>query len=181
VSGGVAVSFVVAMDRNRLIGRAGSIPWRLPRDLKHFRKLTWGKPIVMGRKTYESIGRPLPGRRTIVLSRGGFAAPAEVAVVRSVAEALDVARREAAPEVMVVGGAQVYEALLDRCRAIHLTVVDGDFQGDTFFPFDPLASPDWRVTRSERWPADAENAFEAEYFVLERDPEASAWPPLATS
>lgn len=168
MSGDVAVTFVAAMDRNRLIGREGAIPWRLPRDLKNFRRLTMGKPIVMGRKTYESIGRPLPGRRSIVLSRGGFVAPAGVAVVGSVAEALEVARREAAPEVMIVGGAAVYEAFLDRCRAILLTVVEGDFRGDAFFPFDPLASPDWRVVHEERWPADAENPCDAAYFALER-------------
>jgi dihydrofolate reductase len=170
----VAVSFVVAMDRNRLIGRDGALPWRLPRDLKHFRKLTWGKPIVMGRKTYESIGRPLPGRRNIVLSRGEVAGPPEVLVARSADEALEIAHREGAAEAMIVGGGQVYEAFLDQCRTIHLTVVEGRFQGDTFFPFDPLASPDWRRARQERWPADADNPFDAEYVVLERDPAGSA-------
>ena len=165
----VDVSFVVAMSRDRLIGRDGALPWRLPRDLKHFRKLTWGKPIVMGRKTYESIGRPLPGRRNIVLSRGQVVAPPEVLVARSAEEALDLARREGAAEAMIVGGGQVYEAFLDRCRTIHLTVVEGPFEGDTFFPFDPLASSDWRRVREERWEADADNAFNATYVVLERD------------
>lgn len=170
MSGDLAVSFVVAMDRNRLIGRDGALPWRLPRDLKHFRQLTWGKPIVMGRKTYESIGRPLPGRRTIVLSRGEVDAPPEVLVARSPDEALEMARREGAAEAMVVGGGQVYEAFLDRCGAMHLTIVEGRFDGDTYFPFDPLASPDWHPVRVERWPADAANLLDAEYVVLERRP-----------
>lgn len=162
------VAFVVAMDRNRLIGRDGTLPWRLPRDLKHFRKLTWGKPIVMGRKTYESIGRPLPGRRNIVLSRGAFAAPPEVLVARSVDEAIDMAGREGAAQAMIVGGGQVYDAFLRLCRTIHLTLVEGRFEGDTHLAFDPLAPDDWRRVHEERWEADAENPIDATYLVLER-------------
>ncbi len=162
------VSFVVAMARNLVIGRDGALPWRLPRDLKHFRTLTWGKPIVMGRKTHESLGRALPGRLNIVLSRGEFSHPPEIQVARSVEEALEQARATGADEVMVIGGGQVYEAFRPLCTRIHLTLVDGDFEGDTFFPFDPLDSPRWRIAHQERWGADDANPLEASYLILER-------------
>lgn len=162
------VSAIVAMTKGRVIGREGRLPWRLPRDLKHFRRLTMGKPIIMGRKTYESLQRPLPGRRNIVLSTRSIATPPEVLVAHSVQEALEMARGEAAGEAMVIGGGQVYGAFLDLCRTIHLTLVDGDDEGDTFFPFDPLESPDWRPVHEEHWPADADNPRDARYIELER-------------
>jgi dihydrofolate reductase len=159
------VSFVVAMTRDRVIGRDGALPWRLPRDLKHFRSLTWGKPMVMGRKTHESLGRALPGRLNIVLSRGEFPHPPEIQVARSIEEALDQARATGTDEVMVIGGGQVYEAFRPLCTRIHLTLVEGDFAGDTYFPFDPL---DWRTVHQERWDADDANPLDASYLVLER-------------
>ncbi|WP_165245176.1 dihydrofolate reductase [Paludisphaera soli] len=166
----MVVSFVVAMANDRVIGRDGGLPWRLPRDLKHFRALTWGKPIVMGRKTHESLGRALPGRLNIVLSRGEFAHQPEIQVARSVEEALEQARATGADEVMVIGGGQVYEAFRPLCDRIHLTLVEGEFAGDTFFPFDLLDSPDWRTIHQERWEADASNPFDASYRILEREP-----------
>jgi len=164
------VSFVVAMSRDLVIGRDGALPWRLPRDLKHFRKLTWGKPIVMGRKTYESLGRALPGRLNIVLSRGAFPHVAEVRAARSVEDAMEHARAVGADEVMVIGGGQVYEAFRPLCSRIHLTRVEGDFQGDTYFPFDPAADSGWRIVHEERWEADVENLHDATYLVLEPTP-----------
>ncbi|APW59367.1 dihydrofolate reductase [Paludisphaera borealis] len=162
------VSFVVAMSRDRVIGRRGELPWRLPRDLKHFRKLTWGKPIVMGRKTHESLGRPLPGRTNIILTRRpGLAAPGCV-VVGSIDEALDQARATDADEVMIVGGGEMYRDVLPLCSKVHLTLVEGDFEGDTFFPVDLLGSPDWRTVHEERWEADAKNPHDARYLVLTR-------------
>lgn len=162
------VSFVVAMSRAGVIGREGGLPWRLPRDLKHFRKLTWGKPIIMGRKTHESIGRPLPGRTNIVLTHQSDYRAEGCRVVGSVAEALHQARSTGADEAMVIGGAGVYRAFLSRCDAIHLTLVEGDFEGDVSFPVDPLDSPDWRITHEERWPADEANPHDARYLVLQR-------------
>ena len=152
------VALIVAMTRDRVIGRNGELPWRLPRDLKHFRRLTMGKPIIMGRKTHESLGRALPGRRNIVLSTRSITSPPEVLVAHSVDEALATAHREGAAEVMVIGGGQVYSAFL----------VAGKFDGDAFFPVDPLGSPDWRLVHEEDWPADADNPLDAQYLVLER-------------
>lgn len=162
------VSFVVAMSRTQLIGREGGLPWRLPRDLKHFKALTWGKPIIMGRKTHESIGRPLPGRTNIVLTHRADYQAEGCRVAVSVDEALDEARATGADEAMIIGGAEVYRALLSQVDAIYLTLVEGDFEGDVFFPFDPLSSPDWRILSQERWVADEANPHDARYVVLER-------------
>lgn len=162
------VSFVVAMSRSKLIGREGGLPWRLSRDLKHFRQLTWGKPIIMGRKTHESLGRPLPGRTNIVLTHQADYQAEGCLVVHSVDEALDQARSTGTDEAMIIGGAEVYREFLTRCDAIYLTLVEGEFEGDVFFPLDPLNSPDWRIAREERWPADEANPHDARYLVLER-------------
>ena len=164
----MTVSFVVATSRDRVIGRGGELPWRLPRDLKQFRALTWGKPIVMGRKTHESLGRPLPGRTNIVLTRRpGYEAPGCV-VVDSMDAALDQARATEADEVMVVGGGEVYREFLPLCSKVHLTLVEGDFEGDTFFPVDLLGSSEWRTVHDEAWEADEKNPYAARYLVLRR-------------
>jgi dihydrofolate reductase len=162
------VSFVVAMSRGRVIGRGGELPWRLPRDLMNFRALTWGKPIVMGRKTHESLGRPLPGRTNIVMTRRpDYEAPG-CEVVGSMHEALDQARAASADEVMVVGGGEVFREFLPLCSRIHLTLVEGEFEGDAYFPVDLLDSPEWRIVEEERWEADEKNPHDARYLVLER-------------
>jgi dihydrofolate reductase len=162
------ISLVVAMSRQGVIGKDGQLPWHLPRDLKRFREVTWGKPIVMGRKTHQSIGRPLPGRSNLILTHQADYTAEGCRIVHSVSEAIDVATALAATELMVIGGRQVYDAFLPTCRAIHLTLVEGTFDGDTFFPIDLLASPDWAAVREEAWPADARNPFDATYRVLHR-------------
>ena len=162
------VTLVVAMAENRVIGREGGLPWRLSDDLKHFKRVTEGKPVVMGRTTYESIGRPLPGRTNIVLSRNEGYAPMGVVPARDLGEALsladDFAREEGAEEVCVIGGGTIYEQALPWARTIWLTVVEAEVAGDTSFPaLDPDAwdvevtgriAPDDRndhPARIERW------------------------------
>lgn len=160
------LSLVVAMTRDGLIGREGALPWRLPRDLKHFKKLTWGKPILMGRKTYESLGRPLPGRTNIVLTRR----PAYVAEGCQVAhdrdEALALAAATGAEEAMIIGGSEVFRIFLPLASMIHLTLVEGRFDGDVHFPESVLDSPKWKVVREEPWLADEANRHDARYLVL---------------
>jgi dihydrofolate reductase len=162
----VKLSLVVAMSRSGLIGREGGLPWKLPRDLKHFRRLTWGKPIIMGRKTHQSLGRPLPGRTNIVLTRRtDFSAPGcLIACNRDQAMAL--AESTGTPEAMIVGGRQVYRAFLPLGPALHVTVVEGEFDGDVYFPVPVLGSPCWIVTHEERWPADEANPHDALYMIL---------------
>ncbi len=127
------IAIVVAMAANRVIGRDNQLPWHLPADLKHFKQLTLGKPVVMGRKTYASIGRPLPERTNIVVTRDrDYEAPGCV-VVHSLDEALAAAGEAA--EVMVIGGAGIYRQVLPRTDTLYLTEVHAEFEGDTLFPW----------------------------------------------
>lgn len=136
------IVLVVAVARNGVIGRDGDLPWRLPSDLKRFKQLTLGRPVLMGRKTWDSIGRPLPGRPNIVVTRDpAFSAPG-ADVVSSLDEGLAAARREASKlgvdEVCVIGGGQIYAQVFDRADILHVTRVEADIEGDTRFPdIDP--------------------------------------------
>ena len=159
------VALVVAMDEAGLIGADNGLPWRLPNDLKHFKRVTWGKPIVMGRRTFESIGRALPGRDNIVLTRDpAFQAPG-CRVVHTLEAALAAAADAA--EVMVIGGADIYRQALPLTARIYLTRVHGRFRGDTYFPGD-LAAGEWAEVCGAEQPADERNAHAHRFCVLER-------------
>lgn len=162
------ITIVVAMSRQGVIGKDGKLPWRLPRDLKRFREVTWGKPIVMGRKTHESIGRPLPGRSNLVLTHQTDYTAEGCRIVHSPDEAVEIAASLNAPELMIIGGRQVYQAFLPLCRTVHLTLVEGAFDGDAFFSTDLLNSPDWEIVLEEAWPADERSQFDATYRILVR-------------
>ena len=153
---------VAAIAADRGIGLGGALPWRLPDDLKHFKALTLGKPVVMGRKTFDAIGRPLPGRRNVVLSRAG-APIAGCEVVGSVADAL--AACGEAPDACVIGGGEIYAAFLDRADALELTLVDAAVPADAFFP--PFEQAFVEVARSEH-PADARHAHPFAFTRWER-------------
>ena len=152
------------MARNRVIGRGNALPWHLPADLKHFKAITLGKPILMGRRTFESIGKPLPGRTNIVLTRHPDWKQEGVLVVHSVAEAL--ARIADRPELAGIGGAEVYQQLLPLATRIHLTRVEADVPGDTVFP--PIEPSLWAEVGSTRQPADERNAYDMTFITLER-------------
>jgi dihydrofolate reductase len=156
------------MSRDALIGREGALPWRLPRDLRHFRQLTWGKPILMGRKTFESLGRPLPGRANIVLTRRPDYHAAGCRVAHDREQALRLAEEAGAEEAMVIGGGQVYRDFLPLATTIHLTLIEGHFPGDVFFPEQVLDSPDWVTVHQEPWTADDQNPHEAVFLTLRR-------------
>ena len=153
------VTLVVAMAENRVIGRGGGLPWRLSGDLAHFKRVTLGRPVVMGRATWESIGRPLPGRVNIVLSRNEGFAPLGAVPARTMGEALslaeDFAREEDADAVCVIGGGEVYEQALPWADAIWMTVVEAAVQGDTAFP--ALDASEWAVSLAGRIEPDARN------------------------
>jgi dihydrofolate reductase len=157
------VSLIVAMDRKRVIGARGRLPWHFPQDLKRFKALTMGHAIIMGRKTHESIGRLLPGRRSIIVTRRpGYAVPG-AQVVHSIEEALAACAGD--DEAFVIGGAEIYRAALPLADCIHLTEVQGDYSGDTWFP--QLPPTDWREVRREQAPmAPGEPALV--YLTLER-------------
>lgn len=133
------IVFVVATDRNGVIGKDGSLPWKLPADLAHFKRVTLGKPVIMGRKTYESIGKALPGRLNIVLSRDPEFNPNDCVIARSVYEALHATRN--ASEICVIGGAQIFAAFRDLVGETYKTIVDAAVEGDVRFPDDikPIA------------------------------------------
>lgn len=160
--GDLSIALVAAIAANGAIGCNNATPWRLPSDLRHFRALTLGKPVVMGRKTYESIGRPLPGRASIVVTgRRNFAVPAGVHVAPDPDAALVLARRVAreldAAEIMVAGGAQLFAALADRAERLYLTFVDLRPPADTFFPAIDWSR--WReVRRLEKLPGNGDEA-----------------------
>ncbi|HEV8355935.1 MAG TPA: dihydrofolate reductase [Gemmatimonadales bacterium] len=148
------VSLVVAVSENRVIGKAGKLPWRLPKDLQHFKKLTLDHTVIMGRKTFEEIQRPLTNRRNVVISRNPGFHPHGVTVVPSLAEALALGATE--DEVFVVGGGEIYRLALPRADRLHLTVVHAVVEGDTFFP--PLDAA-WALDEEERHEPDEKHAF----------------------
>ncbi len=159
------LEFVVAVAENDVIGRANGLPWRLPADLKHFKSLTLGKPVLMGRKTYQSIGKALPGRTNIVLTRSGDFAPPDARVARDLATAY--AAAEGAAALMVIGGAEVYAQCLAFAQRIHLTLVHTQVSdGDAFFA--GWRGAEWRERERVRREADESNAHAMSFVTLER-------------
>jgi dihydrofolate reductase len=166
----IDLSVIVAAAENGVIGRNNALPWHLPEDLRYFKRVTMGKPIVMGRKTYESIGRPLPGRTNIVITRQPDYAAEGVKVVASLDEALalaqDIALIDGASELMVIGGAEIYRAAIARAKRLYLTEVHASVEGDARLP-----EVDWSVWQEvsrERWPASDVNPYPYSFVVFER-------------
>lgn len=156
------ISLISALANNRVIGYRNQLPWHLPADLRHFKALTLGKPILMGRRTYESIGKPLPERRNVVISRQqDFMAPG-CDCVNSVEEALKLTSD--AEEVMVIGGANLYQQTLPLADYLYLTLIHHDFHGDTFFP--EWKSEEWQEIQRSDFPADLKNPYPYSFIVL---------------
>lgn len=158
------VSLIVAMTPAGVIGRDNDLPWRLPDDLARFKALTLGKPIIMGRRTWESIGRPLPGRSNIVLSRNAHFAPSGAIVVPDLRRALEAAGE--VDEVFVIGGAQVYALALAHADRLYLTIVHADVDGDVRFP--PVDAAEWREVERSEHAADGRHAWPMTFSLLER-------------
>ena len=148
------ISLIAAMDENRLIGSENGLPWHLPADFKHFKEVTMGKPVLMGRKTFESIGRPLPGRKNIVISRSGFSAEG-IVVVDSVDAAINEVKDQ--EEIMIIGGASFYEQMIDRADQMYLTFVNARCEGDAWFP--EFNEAEWNLVSDEFVEADDKNNF----------------------
>ncbi|MFO1410545.1 MAG: dihydrofolate reductase [Steroidobacteraceae bacterium] len=164
------ITLVVAAADNDVIGAGGALPWHLPADLRHFKALTFGHPVLMGRRTFEAIGRPLPGRRNLVLTRGAPALPPGVEAVGSLDEALR--RCAGVPELFVIGGGEVYRLALPRATRIELTRVHARPAGDAWFVLpDPAA---WRELTRSGHPADERHPHAMTFLRLER-----AAPPTA--
>lgn len=157
---GKRITLIAALGRNRAIGRDGELPWHLPRELKHFKETTMGKPIIMGRRTWESIGRPLPGRQNIVVTRNPSFHAAGCEAAASLAAAVDLAQGE---EVMLIGGGELYREALDYADRMILTVVDCEPEADTWFP--RWREADWQETELRTEPADTNSPLA--YRVIE--------------
>lgn len=164
------LSMIVAAAQNRVIGRDNALPWYLPNDLKYFKQTTLGKPIIMGRKTYESIGRPLPGRTNIVITRQADYQPEGVKVVHSVEEARDLAASvcliDGQSEAMIMGGAEIYTLALPHADRLYLTEVHADVEGDAYFP--EYDKSDWQEVSREDFSAEGSNPYNYSFVVYDK-------------
>lgn len=163
---GMKLSIIVAVARNGVIGRDNDLPWRLSADLKRFKALTMGHHVLMGRKTFESIGRALPGREIIVASSRELELPEHVHRASSVPAAIERARSYDEDELFVAGGASIYEATLPLCDRIYLTRVEAEVEGDVRFPDVDWSS--WSEVESEELPADDHNEYPTTFVIYER-------------
>ena len=157
------ISAICAMSENHVIGKNNQLPWHLPADLAHFKKITWGKPILMGRKTYESIGRPLPGRCNVIITSNNDYQAAGCIIVHSIEQALEATKEN--DEIFIIGGALLYQKTLPLIQRLYVTLIHQHIEGDTFFP--ELKQEEWQEV--ERMDHDADsNSFSYSFIVLDR-------------
>lgn len=160
----MTLSIIVAKSKNNVIGKTNKLPWYLPADLKHFKNVTMGKPIMMGRKTHESIGKPLPGRRNIIITHKQNYPAAGCDVFYSVEDALDAVKNE--PEVMIIGGANLYAQLLPRAARLYITQIDAEIDGDILFP--EVDWTRWRLISEEKFSKDEKNPYAYSFQLWEK-------------
>lgn len=160
------ISLVVAAANNNAIGKNNQLLWHLPNDMKYFKNVTWGMPVVMGRKTFESLGKPLAGRKNIVLTKQAGWKNDGVVAVKSFDDALFLVREMDVKEVMVIGGGEIYRSVFDKANRIHMTRVDAEFEADTFFPaIDPEV---WHLVSQKNHEADEKHKYNYSFQVWER-------------
>jgi dihydrofolate reductase len=162
----VIISLLVAADEKNIIGKNNQLPWHLPNDLKYFKNQTWGMPILMGRKTFDSIGKPLPGRKSIVITRNREWRHEGVTTVHSVSEAVDKAKSLGALEIFVIGGAEIFKTAFNDADRIYLTRIHHLFEGDAYFPV--LDKNEWKLVKNRICDADDKNPFAHSFEVWER-------------
>jgi dihydrofolate reductase len=158
------ISAIVAMSDNRVIGNHGQLPWYLPADLKNFKKITMGYPIIMGRKTWQSINRPLPGRHNIIITRESAFQAEECTVVNSLTAALNAAA--GSDEVFIIGGASIYEEMMPLMQRLYITLIHENFEGDTWFP--AISMKEWQEIERVDHDKDQDNHSSYSFIVLER-------------
>jgi dihydrofolate reductase len=162
----MTISLIVAAATNNAIGKDGRMPWYLPNDMKHFKNVTWGMPVIMGRKTFDSLGKALPGRKNIVITRQHDWKAANTVTVKNIDDALFVAKETDAKEVMVIGGGEIYKTLFDKANRIYMTRVEAAPEGDTFFP--AITQGQWHLVSQKNHEADEKNAYNYSFQVWER-------------
>jgi dihydrofolate reductase len=171
------VSLIIAVAKNGVIGRDGELPWRLSADLQRFKALTMGHHLIMGRKTFESLGRVLPGRTSIVITRNtSYTPPAGVLVAHSLPAALELAAGD--DEVFVIGGAEIYHLAWPACQRLYLTRVSADIAGDTYFPISLTA--EWRLRERQAIPVDHKNQYDSVFESYQREIDPMSSPPSST-
>ena len=159
------ISFLVAVDKNRVMGIDNRLPWRLPADVKFFKEVTMGHPIVMGRKTYDSIGKPLPGRENIILTRNVDYQPEGCTVIHTVEELIQYMKNKN-DEVFVIGGAQLFKEIFPVADRLYITEIHHEFEGDTFFP--EFEESEWTLSSSEKGIKDEKNPYDYYFNVYDR-------------
>jgi len=160
------LSLLLAADENNVIGKDNQLPWHLPNDLKYFKNQTWAMPILMGRKTFESIGKPLQGRKSIVITRSKEWKFDGVEVVHSVEEAIEKAKEFGVKEIFVIGGAEIFQTAFEQANRIYLTRIHHRFDGDAFFP--EVSDKDWNLVQSRFCAANEKNKYDHTFQVWER-------------
>lgn len=166
------LSLLLAASENNVIGKDNQLPWHLPEDLKYFKNLTWGLPILMGRKTFDSIGKPLPGRKSIVVTRQQDWKQEGVEVVHSIEEAVQKAEDFGAKEIFVIGGAEIFKTALPLANRIYLTRIHHRFDGDVFFP--EISTDEWNLVSNRYCVAEGKNVYNHTYQIWEREEEENA-------
>lgn len=162
------ISLLVAMDKNQLIGKDNDLPWRLPADLAYFKRVTMGHPIIMGRKTYDSIGRPLPGRENIIVTRDTSYEAEGCKVIHSIEEIVKM-NEQTDQELFVIGGAEIFKEILPYSDRLYITEINEEFEGDTYFPaFDKSK---WEVISEEKGIKDEKNPYDYKFLVYEKIPQ----------
>lgn len=162
------ISLLLAMDKNQLIGKDNDLPWRLPADLAYFKRVTMGHPIIMGRKTYDSIGRPLPGRENIIVTRDTSYKAEGCKVIHSIEDIVKMSE-ETDQELFVIGGAEIFKEILPHSDRLYITEIEEEFEGDTYFPaFD---KDEWKIISKEKGIKDEKNPYEYTFLVYEKIPQ----------
>ncbi len=157
------ISLIAAMDNNNVIGYENDMPWNLPNDLKHFKEVTSHHTVIMGRKTYQSIGRPLPNRKNVILSRSGFQTDDDVEVISSIEE---IQKRAETEEVFVIGGGTIYEQVLPYADRLYITRIDAEFKGDTYFP--KFNEDEWEVIDEKEGILNDRNEYKHTFYTYSR-------------
>ena len=162
----MTISLVVAAAQNNAIGKDGKMPWHLPADMRHFKNITWGMPVIMGRKTFESLGKPLSGRKNIVISRQPDFKADGIVIVKNFDDALFVAKETDAKEVFVIGGGEIYRLAYEKAKRIYLTRVKAEPEGDVFFP--DLDAKEWFLVSDDEHTADEKHQYAYSFQIWER-------------
>jgi dihydrofolate reductase len=160
------ISFIVAADENNVIGKENQLPWHLPSDMKYFKNQTWGMTVIMGRKSLDSLGKPLQGRKNIVVTRNRDWQHDGVQVAHSVEEAIELAKQTGLKEIFIIGGAEIFKTSMPVADRIYLTRIHHQFEGDAYFPEIPANK--WNLVKSHFYPADEKNKYAHTFQVWER-------------